>query len=268
MEFIGELLREWRIRRRMSQGELAADADISTKHLSFLETGRSRPSRHMLLRLVNCLDVPLRERNRMLQAAGFAPAFPECGYLGQGFDAIRQSVGRVLTAYGPIPALVVDRHWTILAANQAAEHLFGLAEETGRGNILRHCLHPAGLAPRIVNLAQWHAHIVARLRRQIELHADPVLVALLDEIRAYQDGQAATEPCSDIAIPLRLATDDGVLSFFGTTTHFDAPVDITASELAIEAFMPADAVTADLMQSIVGRGFTATWPYPDTLAAD
>ncbi len=271
MESIGELLREWRIRRRMSQLELATDADISTKHLSFLETGRSRPSRQMLLRLTGCLDVPLRERNRMLKTAGFATAFEERAFFAPALTMVRRSVEDLLGAYDPVPALVTDRHWTILATNRAMEHLFTGTEWNGRPgsvNVLRLCLHPSGLAPRIVNFSQWRAHIIARLRRQIDLRGDPVLMSLLEEIRSYPCPRNAPEEetvQSDIAVPLRLRAASGVLSFFSTTTLFDTPVDITVSELAIEALMPADEETASIMQRVAGR---TAWPHSDALAAD
>jgi transcriptional regulator with XRE-family HTH domain len=240
----------------MSQLDLACDADISTKHLSFLETGRSRPSRQMLLHLAACLDIPLRDRNIMLSAAGFPAVFQERSFCEPALDLVRRSVETVLAAHDPYPALAVDRHWTMLAANRPVAHLLAGAEPTllrPPVNVLRLSLHPAGLASRIVNLAQWRAHVIARLRRQIDVTGDAALMDLLEEIRDYPNPQSAGPPGAEdesgmIAIPFRLATIDGVLSFFSTTTLFGTPIDITVAELAIEAFLPADAGTADVMR--------------------
>ena len=260
----GGLLREWRRRRRMSQLDLACDADISTKHLSFLETGRSRPSRQMLLHLAACLDVPLRHRNVMLGAAGFAPVFRERSFNEPTLGLVRRGVEIVLAAHNPNPALAVDRHWTMLAANRAVAHLVAGAEPMllrPPVNVLRLMLHPAGLASRIVNLAQWRAHVIARLRRQIDVTGDAVLMDLLEELRDYPSmhGNGSPGPEDEsgmIAIPFRLATIDGVLSFFSTTTLFGTPADITVSELAIEAFLPADVETAEIMRHVAQRGDT------------
>jgi transcriptional regulator with XRE-family HTH domain len=261
---LGGLLREWRRRRRMSQLDLACDADISTKHLSFLETGRSRPSRHMLLHLAACLDIPLRDRNVLLGAAGFAPVFEERSFNEPALSLVRRNVEIVLAAYEPYPALAVDRHWIMLAANRAVAHLIAGAEPMllrPPVNVLRLSLHPAGLASRIVNLAQWRAHVIARLRRQIDVTGDPVLLDLLDELRDYPIPRGAGRHDAEdesgmIAIPFRLATIDGVLSFFSTTTLFGTPVDITVSELAIEAFLPADTATAEVMRRVAQSGET------------
>lgn len=240
----------------MSQFDLACDAEISTKHLSFLETGRSRPSRSMLLHLAACLDIPLRDRNVLLDAAGFAPAFQERDFNEPALDLVRRNVELVLAAHDPFPALVVNRHWIMLAANRSVAHLVSGAEPMllrPPVNLLRLCLHPAGLASRIVNLTQWRANVIARLRRQIDQSGDGVLVDLLEEIRDYpfpRTNQSA-EPAEErdlIATPFRLATIDGTLSFHCTTTSFGMPIDITLSELAIEAFLPADAHTADIMR--------------------
>lgn len=246
----------------MSQLELACDADISTKHLSFLETGRSKPSRQMVLHLAACLDVPLRGRNVLLSAAGFAPVFGERGFNEPALGMVRRDVETVLAAHDPNPALAMDRHWTMLAANRAVAHLVAGAEPTllrPPVNVLRLSLHPAGLASRIVNLGQWRAHIIARLRRQIEVSGDGVLTDLLEEVRDYpvprNSGPPGRENEHDmIAIPFQLSTIDGVLSFFSTTTLFATPVDITVAELAIEAFLPADAETAAVMRRIAPHG--------------
>ena len=209
----------------------------------------------MLLHLAACLDVPLRDRNVMLSVAGFAPSFQERSFNEPALGLIRRNVEVVLGAHDPNPALAVDRHWTMLAANRAVAHLVRGADSTllrPPVNVLRLSLHPAGLAPRIVNLAQWRAHVIARLRRQIDATGDAVLSELLEELRDYPSSPAAAPPsqdeCSLLAIPFRLATIDGVLSFFSTTTLFGTPTDITVSELTIEAFLPADPETAVIMR--------------------
>jgi transcriptional regulator with XRE-family HTH domain len=253
---LGSHLREWRRRRRMSQLDLACDAEISTKHLSFLETGRARPSRQMLLHLMSILNVPLRERNVLLRAAGFAPGFAERSFVDPALEVIRRNVEAVLAAQDPNPAMALDRHWIMLAANRAVAHLLAGTEPLFLRppvNILRLCLHPAGLASRIVNLGQWRAQVIARLRRQIDLGGDPVLMDLLEEIRNYPNPPCQESPGREndsIGVPFRLATIDGVLSFFATTTQFATPLDITVSELALEAFLPADAETARIMRQI------------------
>lgn len=252
MSGFGDLLRDWRKRRRLSQLDLATEADISQRHLSFVESGRAKPSRDMVLHLAEQLDIPLRERNFLLVAAGYAPVFPERALEDPAMRAARDAVERVLAGHEPHPAIAVDRHWTLLSANRAfAPLLEGIdgALLAPPVNVLRLSLHPKGAAPRIANLAEWRAHILARLRRQAEVSADPVLRALLDELRAYPAPAAARPVDTDgIAVPLRLATPDGTLSFLSTTMVFGTPVDITLSELTIEAFFPADAETAAAMR--------------------
>jgi transcriptional regulator with XRE-family HTH domain len=252
---LGRLLCEWRRKRRMSQFDLASDAEISTRHLCFLETGRSQPSREMLLRLATCLQVPLRDRNALLCAAGFAPMFEERAFNAPALDAVRRSVEILLATHEPNPALVVDRHWTMLTANRAVANLVAGAEPMllrPPVNVLRLFLHPAGLASRIVNLAQWRAHVVERLRRQIDCSGDPALMDLLEEVRDYPSPCAVADADQlegeMVATPFRLATFDGVLSFFGTTTSFGPAADITVAELTIEAFLPADAETTAIMR--------------------
>ena len=250
------MLREWRRRRRMTQLDLASDAAISTKHLSYMETGRCRPSRQVLLNLATCLGVPLRDKNALLIAAGFVPVYAERGFCAPELDTVRRAVEAVLGAHDPNPALVVDRHWTMLSANRAVAHLVAGAEPMllrPPVNILRLFLHPAGLASRIVNLSQWRAHVIARLNRQIAVCGDPTLFDLLEEIRDYpspRDNPAPDRADSEmVATAFRLATIDGELSFFSTTTLFGTPLDITVAELAIEAFLPADSATAAIMRS-------------------
>ncbi len=250
---VGDHLREWRQRRRLSQLDLACEAEISTRHLSFLETGRSRPSRDMVLRLAEHLDIPLRERNRLLNAAGFAPLFSERPLAA--LDGAREIVDLVLAAHEPNPALAVDRHWTLVAANRAVAPLMAGVDASlvaGAINVLRLSLHPGGLAPRTVNLAEWRAHVLERLRRQIEISGDPVLADLLVELKSYPapEGPAHVGDALAVAIPYRLSTPAGVLSFLSTTTVFGTPVDVTLSELAIESFFPADAATAAIVRNM------------------
>jgi transcriptional regulator with XRE-family HTH domain len=252
---IGDLLREWRQRRRLSQLDLALEAEISTRHLSFLETGRSSPSRDMLLRLAEQLEVPLRERNTLLVAAGFAPVFPERRLDDPALGAARQAMDLVLAGHEPYPALAVDRHWTMVAANAAVAALVaGVAPSLLKPpvNVLRLGLHPEGLAPRTANLAEWRGHLLARLRRQVELSADPVLADLLRELSGYKVAAPRQPPRrteeAAIVVPLQLMTEWGLLSLISTTTVFGTPVDLTVAELALETFFPADAATADILR--------------------
>ena len=253
---VGQLLREWRTRRRLSQLDFAAEAEISSKHLSFLETGRSQPSRDMLLHLAELLEVPLRERNAMLIAAGFAPMFGERSLSDPALQAAREAVELVLKGHEPYPALAIDRHWMMLAANGAVASLLGGIDPAllkPPVNVLRLSLHPDGLAPRIVNLPQWRAHLFARLRRQIDVSADPVLAALLDELAKYPapaaNAREARIDANAVAIPFQIAFEGSVLSFISTTTVFGTPIDVTLSELALETFFPADAATAAILRA-------------------
>jgi len=254
----GAQLREWRQRRRLSQLDLAGDADVSTRHLSFVETGRAMPSREMVLRLADRLEVPLRERNRLLTAAGFAPMYAERPLDDPALKAARDAVELVLTGHEPFPALAVDRHWSLVSYNRAVPPLLvdvAPALMQAPINVLRLSLHPLGLAPRIANLAQWRAHLLARLRQQVIISADPVLAALADELRAYpapaETGHELSE--AGVVVPLQLRTPAGTLSFISTTTVFGTPVDVTLSELALETFFPADAATAALLHAALPR---------------
>src|SRR5918992_1271354 len=260
---VGTLIRDWRQRRHMSQLDLACEAEVSTRHISFVETGRSQPSREMVLHLAELLEVPLRERNGLLLAAGYAPAFPERPLDDPALSAARQAVDLVLSGHEPNPAILVDRHWTLVAANRAAARLLtGIAPSQLQPpvNVLRLSLHPEGLAPRIQNLAEWRAHVLTRLRRQIDLTADPVLEELATAITSYPapPGAAASfdhgaDRYAGVVVPLRLATEAGVLALFGTITVFGTPVDITLSELALESFFPADVATAQILRQLAER---------------
>lgn len=247
---VGELLREWRDRRRISQLDLSISAEISTRHLSFVETGRSRPSREMVLRLGEHLDVPLRERNHLLLAAGYAPAYAESGLAGPEMEAVRHAVRQVLRGHEPYPAAVVDGGWNLVEANAGLGLLTRhVAPELLEApvNVLRATLHPDGLAPHILNLGEWRSHLLGRLRRQVAQSADPGLVDLLDELRGYPCDQPVPEVelpgPGDIVIPLRLREGDRQLTFFSTIATFGTPLDITLAELMIESFYPADAET-------------------------
>jgi transcriptional regulator with XRE-family HTH domain len=256
---VGQLLRRWRDRRRLSQMELALDAAVSTRHLSFVETGRSQPSREMIVRLAEHLDVPLRERNELLLAAGYAPAYPESDMDEERMAAVRAAVRQVLGGHEPYPALVVDRHWEMLDANAGVGVLLaGIdpAQLAPPVNALRLSLHPDGLAPRIINLGEWRAHILDRLRRQVAATADPQLASLLAELRAYPCDQPEPDvelpAAGEIIVPLRLRHDDGSeLRFMSIISTFGTALDITVAELSIEAFLPADAHTADVLRSAV-----------------
>jgi transcriptional regulator with XRE-family HTH domain len=258
-DLVGSHIRTWRTRRRLSQLDLALDAEISARHLSFIETGRSRPSRSMLLRLAERLRLPPRERNALLVAGGFAPASPERNLDDPALAAGRQAVDKVLAAYEPWPALAIDLHWQLVAANAGiAPFLADVAPHLLEPplNVLRLSLHPDGLAPRIENLPQWRAHVFRRLEEQIDLTGDSKLAALLDELRAYPGGTARHEGGpADIAVLLKVRSGDRLLSFLSMTTVFGTPVDITLSELAIEAFLPADSATAEALRTpIAAKG--------------
>jgi transcriptional regulator with XRE-family HTH domain len=254
---VGDLLREWRQRRRLSQLDLALEADISTRHLSFLETGRSQPSREMVLLLAEKLDMPLREQNILLAAAGFAPVYSERSLDDPALAGMRQAVDLVLKGHDPYPALAVDRHWCLVAANEA---LMGLVTDVDPAllrppvNVLRLSMHPAGLARRIANFTEWRDHLVTRLDRQVDVTGDAALAALAEELRAYPipdkaaRGPVPRQDYAGVVVPLRLATEEGALTLFSTTTVFGTPVDVTLSELAIEAFFPADPETAQALR--------------------
>jgi transcriptional regulator with XRE-family HTH domain len=251
---VGALLREWRQRRRLSQLDLASEAEISTRHLSFLETGRALPSRDMVLHLAERLEIPLRERNLLLVAAGYAPVFQERSIGDPELKAAREAMELVLAAHAPNPAIAIDRHWTLVAANRSvAPLLTGVDKELLKPpvNVLRLSLHPRGLAPRVANLAEWRVHLLERLRRQIDVSADAVLVELLKELRAYP-APASQQKANGagVVVPFRLRHGDRVLSFLSTTTVFGTPVEITLSELALESFFPADAETSDAVSTL------------------
>ena len=266
----GDYLRHWRQHRRLSQLDLAQEAEISTRHLSFVETGRSLPSREMVLRLAERLEIPLRERNALLVAAGYAPMYRERALNDPALAAARQAVELILKSHEPFPALAVDRHWNLVAANSMLPHLLAGADPSllqGQVNVLRLSLHPRGLAPKIANLSQWRRHLFERLRQQLQATGDPALSELLQELRGYPVPEDADQLHMEgehlgVVMPLQFRSSFGVLNFISTTTIFGTPVDVTLQELAMETFFPADARTGELLRQMVSRGPINAGPGP------
>jgi transcriptional regulator with XRE-family HTH domain len=249
---LGELLKMWRSKRRVSQLDLASQAGVSPRHLSFVETGRSKPSREMVLHLAEHLDVPLRDRNAMLTAAGFAPVYRESPLDAPELASVRQAIEVILANHEPCPAFVIDGAWNLLEANAGVVAFLDLiAPELLEPpmNVIRASLHPRGLSRFIVNFDEYAAHVIERLNRQLAATADPGLEALLDEVMAYPDvaraiGDTVLPPPAAV-LPMHFRLDDGTeLRFFSTMTVFGSPLDVTIAELAIESFFPADEATA------------------------
>jgi transcriptional regulator with XRE-family HTH domain len=255
----GALLREWRQRRNLSQLELALRSAVSARHLSFIETGRARPSREMILHLADRLDVPLRERNHLLLAAGFAPVFSERSLDEREMAPVRDALDRFLSAHEPYPALVVDRHWNIVASNRGVSYVtHGVASQllVPPANALRIALHPDGLAPRILNLADWSGYLLARLRREIEATRDPDLGALYEELAGYpgvatEDDRRKLATPNEIMLRHELRLEDKELELFCTFTTFGTAHDLTLAELTIVAFYPANPHTAEILTRAV-----------------
>ncbi|NUR89212.1 MAG: helix-turn-helix transcriptional regulator [Nonomuraea sp.] len=255
-EAFGDLLRSWRQRRRVSQLDLGIEAEVSARHISFLETGRARPSREMVMRLAEELDVPLRHRNRLLVSAGFAPVFREREVRAPEMDAVRQALDRILAGHEPYPAVVVDAAWNLVAANAAAGMFMeGVPEEllTEPVNVMRLSLHPEAMGGKLVNLAEVRAYALSQLRRQADASGDARLAELHDEIAGYaypgvELNVAHVPGPGDILIPMRIRHGDRILSMFTTIATFGSPLDVTVSELAIETFWPGDEETAALFQ--------------------
>lgn len=255
----GDHLRTWRQQRHLSQLELADEADISTRHVSFMETGRTNPSRDMVLRLCERLAIPLRERNALLVAAGYAPMYRERALDDPALTAARQAVELVLKGHEPCPAIALDRCWNVVAANRAAQALLAahvspelLAPPI---NVFRLSLHPNGLASRIANLAQWRHHLFERLRQQIHATGDPALLALQAELLEYPAPDESTPlvmagEMLGVVMPFCFNSVHGMLSLISTTTIFGTPVDVTLQELAVESFFPADAFTAQVLREM------------------
>jgi len=260
----GDHLKGWRQRRRLSQLDLATDAQISARHLSFIETGRSAPSREMILHLAERLDVPIRDRNVLLVAAGYAPTFPHRALDDPALTPVRHAIDIVLRAQMPYPAFAFNRRWDIVASNGALPGLYeGIPADlmTPPVNALRLTLHPKGLAPRIANFPEWSAHLLHRLHQQLEVTGDPELAALEQELLSlcpesapHGADSAAHAPAppagTEFVVPFRANTPAGVISFFSTTMVFGTPLDVTLSELAIELFFPADQATIDIVRAI------------------
>jgi len=254
---IGPLLRGWRERRRVSQLELALRADSSARHISFIETGRSRPSEEMVLRLAEHLDVPVRERNALLLAAGYAPHYPETPLDDPSMQALRAGVERLIQGYDPYPAVVVDAMYNVVAANRGITMLLdGIPDQLLAPplNVMRLTLHPQGLAPRIQNLREWRDHLLAQMDRQIALQRSSALRALYEEVAAYPvPDRSEAEPCESVAyfaLPLQIEHEGQVLSFVSSISTFNTPMDVTVAELAIETFLPADPATVKYLQSL------------------
>ncbi|MEU5086418.1 helix-turn-helix domain-containing protein [Streptomyces sp. NPDC021356] len=257
---VGPLLRAWRERRRISQLELALRADSSARHISFVETGRSRPSEEMVLRLAEHLDVPVRERNALLLAAGYAPHYPETSLDDPALGALREGLERLIQGYEPYPALVVDAVYDVVAANRGVAMLLeGVPERllTEPLNAMRLTLHPEGLAPRIRNLREWRGHLLAQMERQIALHRCEALRALHEEVAAYPlpeqvAGAVEEEAAGEVpyfALPMRIEHEGRVLSFVSSISTFNTPMDVTVAELAIETFLPADPATVKYLRT-------------------
>ena len=251
---VGSELKRWRERRRLTQLGLSAAAGVSTRHLSFIETGRSKPSRDMILHLSECLDVPLRQQNTLLLASGHSPEYSQKSLAEAPMSAVSEAIDRIIDAHDPYPAVVVDQQWEMIAGNQAVRILTEGAAEfllEPPVNVLRLSLHPEGMAPRIVNLAQWRTHLLARLAREVEVSADAQLSSLLDELRAYPSGGDwhDDDHTNSLLGPLRVRAGDTELAMFSTTTVFGTPRDVTLAEIAIESFYPSDTQTADYFRS-------------------
>jgi transcriptional regulator with XRE-family HTH domain len=254
---VGELLRDWRQRRRLSQMDLSNEAQVSARHLSFVETGRSKPSRELLMHLAEHLDVPLRERNSLLLAAGYAPTYRQSVLGADEMAPVRDALDKILHGHEPFPAVVVDRHWDLVSANRPAMEILtdGVAPTllAPVPNAMRVSLHPDGLAPKIANLAEYSAHLLERLHRQFAGSGDPQLAALIDELREYpgvSEGQGASppDPATQLFVPLVLRHRGRELRFFSTLATFGTALDITIAELAVESFFPADQATAGALR--------------------
>jgi transcriptional regulator with XRE-family HTH domain len=260
MTGVGPLLREWRGRRRLSQMDLAIEAGVSTKHLSFVETGRSKPSPELLLTLARHLDVPLRERNSLLLAAGYAPRYRETAIDDPASHHVRASLERLLRMHDPYPGVVLDRSWNIVLTNEAAQRMVaGVPAELMQpsANIFRISLHPDGIAGFTLNFDEWAAYLLRQLRRLVTISGDPGLLALDEEVRGYPNvsellarrGENDEDGEAQLLIPCRLVVGGVELSLFTTLTTFGTPQDITLDELAVELFFPADDATESILRN-------------------
>jgi transcriptional regulator with XRE-family HTH domain len=256
---VGPLLRAWREQRRVSQLELALRADSSARHISFIETGRSRPSEEMVLRLAEHLDVPVRERNALLLAAGYAPRYPETPLDDPALDAVREGIEQLIQGYEPYPAFVVNAVYDVVAANRGVLMLLDGLPETVLApplNAMRLSLHPQGLAPRIRNLRAWRGHLLDQMERQIALHRSEPLRALYEEVAAYPVPEKDDEPQPGLAVPhfalpMVIEHEGRRLSFVSSISTFNTPMDVTVAELAIETLLPADPATVKYLHSLL-----------------
>jgi transcriptional regulator with XRE-family HTH domain len=253
---VGELIRFWRTQRRLTQLELALEANLSTKHLSFVETGRSRPSRQLLVHLAQHLDLPIAERNRLLLTGGFAPPYLEQPYDGEVMQPLRASLTRLLEAYEPNPALIVDGLWNLIESNRAASLLWDGVDPELLGppiNMLRLGVHPGGL-PRISSMtAACNAPLIHRLRRRSREDADPALAELIDEVDTYLPGEPPTSPATQPVVSLKLQTRLGEVELFTVIATLGAPLDVTAASLAIETFLPMNPESAARLAELSER---------------
>jgi transcriptional regulator with XRE-family HTH domain len=260
----GELLREWRGRRGMTQLALALRADVSARHVSFLETGRARPSREMVLTLAEQLDIPLRARNTLLLSAAFAPEFPDVGADASHAADMQRIIRTILAGHEPYPAVALDRHWNVVAANRAIAPLLACVAPELREppvNVLRNSLHPRGMAERVLNYSEWRAHILVRLQRQIHASADPVLESLCRELVELTPGEHVAQSTGEarplIAVPLRFKSPRGVLNLLSSTMVFGTALDVSFSEIMLETFYPMDAATAHLLHELARASASA-----------
>jgi len=253
----GELIRFWRTQRRLTQLELALDANLSTKHLSFVETGRSQPSRQLLIHLAQHLDLPIAERNRLLLAGGFAPPYLEQPYDGEVMKPLRESLRRLIEAHEPNPALIVDGLWNLIEANEAASLLWdGVDPELLEPpiNMLRLGVHPGGL-PRISSMtAACNAPLIHRLKRESRDDGDEALGKLIEEVEAYLPDESPDAPATQPVVSLDLRTPAGEVSLFTVIATLGAPLEVTAANLAIETFLPMDEESAARLQQLSDSG--------------
>lgn len=243
---VGELLREWRRRRKLSQLDLAIQADVSPRHVSFVETGRTIPSSAMVLHLAEQLAVPLRERNRLLIAAGHAPVYRQTPLDDPDMTRVRAALDQLVRAHAPYPALAVDRRWNLLLANDSFKALLADVDPkllTTPINLMRLGLHPDGLASRIINLQQVRSYLLPRLARQAAASGDPELHHLYDELVAFGPIDSTPPDPADIALTIQIRHRGTDLTFLNTITTFGTAFDITLEEIAIETYLPADAIT-------------------------
>lgn len=268
---VGTLVRHWRHQRSRSQLDVAYDIGVSPKHLSFVETGRSRPSPELINAIGIHLDIPLRERNTMLLAAGFAPRYQHTPLDDPAMAGIVESLQRLLDAHDPYPGLVLDRHWNVVLVNNGARALAAVVPEHLAGppmNVFRASLHPGGLAAHTIDFDQWATYLLGQLHRLVTVTADPGLIEIEAEVTGYPNivelrartDWTTPDATAELLIPYRLDVNGVQLSMFTTLTTFGTPRDITLDELAVELFFPNDAATTEHFHAAAA----ATGPTPLT----